>query len=170
MHRKKQIKIMITKESQLYNQFNDSQLSDELSNYILTQFRGLPLKTNVVLNICSNYKMTKEEKNKLVDEIRENYGLDIKENLLRLKFEGYKQVFMLYIGLVLLLISHLLIAEYYYLISQFLSIFGWIMVYECINSLIFFNIKTRYQNKRYNKLIKSKIIFTELEKESIKEV
>ena len=162
MNKIKKINIKITKDSQLYNQFNDSQLSDELSNYILEQFRGLPLKTNIILNICSNYKMTTEEKNKLVDEIRENYGLDVKENLLRLKFEGYKQVFMLYIGLIFLLISHLLIAEYFYLISQFLSIFGWIMVYECINSLVFFNIKTRFQNKRYNKLIKSKIIFTEV--------
>ena len=61
---------MITKESQLYNQFNDSQLSDELSIYILEQFRGIPFKTDVVLNICLNYKMKKSEKRKLVNEIR----------------------------------------------------------------------------------------------------
>ena len=39
MHKTKKINIMITKESNLYNQFNDSQLSDELSIYILEQFR-----------------------------------------------------------------------------------------------------------------------------------
>jgi len=163
MHKTKEINIMITKESQLYNQFNNSQLSSELSNYILEQFRGLPLKTNIILNICSNFKMTDSEKEKLVDEIRENYGLDVKENLLKLKFESLKRIFMLFFGFVFLSLAHLLVAEYYYLINQFLSIFGWIMVYECINSLVFFNIKTKYQNKRYIKLIKSKIIFTEVE-------
>lgn len=166
MHKIKQIKIMITKETPIYNQFNDSQLSDELSNYILEQFRGIPLKTDVTLNICSNFKMTKAEKNKIVNEIRENYGLDIKENLLKLKFAHLKQIFILFIGLILILISHLLTAEYYYLLSQFLSIFGWVMVYECVSSFVFFNTKIRYQNIRYVKLIKSKIIFTEPEEET----
>ena len=161
MHRAKKINIMITKESQLYNQFNNSQLSDELSNYILEQFRGIPFKTDVVLNICPNYKMTKSEKTKLVNEIRENYGLDIRENLLMLKLQHLKQLFILFIGLVLIAISHLLLADYYYLLQQFLEIFGWVLVYECFSSLSFINTKLRYQNKRYVKLIKSKIIFTE---------
>ena len=169
MHRAKKINIMITKESQLYNQFNDSQLSDELSTYILEQFRGIPFKTDVVLNICPNYKMTKLEKKKLVNEIRENYGLDIRENLLILKFEHLKQIFILFIGLVLIAIAHLLIAEFFYMLQQFLSIFGWVLVYESFSSFSFINTKIKYQNKRYVKLIKSKIIFTEQEEESIKE-
>ena len=168
MHRTKKINIMITKQSPLYNQFNDSQLSDELSNYILEQFRGIPLKADVVLNICTNFKMTKAEKRKLVNEIRENYGLDIRENLLMLKFQRLKELFILFIGLVLIALSNLLVADYYYNLQQFLSIFGWVLVYECFSCFSFVNTKLRYQNKRYVKLIKSKIIFTEPEESNIK--
>lgn len=169
MNKIKQIKIMITKDSPLYNQFNNSQLSDELSTYILEQYRGIPFKTDVVLNICPNYKMTKVDKKKLVNEIRENYGLDIRENLLMLQFQRLKELLILFIGLLLISISHLLVADYYYNLQQFLSIFGWVLVYECFSCFSFVNTKLRYQNKRYVKLIKSKIIFTEPTDDNLEE-
>ena len=169
MHKTKQINIMITKESQLYNQFNDSQLSDELSIYILEQFRGIPIKSDVVLNICPNYKMTKTEKRKLVNEIRENYGLDIRENLLLLKFQRLKELFILFIGLLLIAIAHTLVAEYFYNLQQFLSIFGWVLVYECFSCFSFVNTKLKYKNKRLVKLIRSKIIFNEPEDDNLEE-
>ncbi len=161
MNKIKEIKIMITKDSQLYNHFNDSQLSNELSNYILEQSRGIPLNNKINLKIESNFKMNEKEKEKLVDEIRENYGLDVKENLLKLKYNVLKQIGMLLIGLMLTLISHLIVNDLFYLLNQFFYIFGWLMIYESISSLIFFNIKTMYQNKKYKSLIKAKIMFTE---------
>ena len=161
MHKTKKINIMITKDSPIFKPFNDSQLSDELSIYILEQFRGVPFKTDVILNICPNYKMTDAEKRKLVNEIRENYGLDIKENLLRLKLSRIKELLILFIGLILIAIAHLIVSETYYLLQQFLSIFGWVLVYECCSNFSFHNTKLIYQNKRYVKLITSKIIFTE---------
>ena len=109
--------------------------------------------------------MEKEEKQKLVNEIRENYGLDIKENLIKLKYEVIKQVIMLLIGLILSFISNL-VSNNNYLISQFFYIFGWLMIYESISGLIFSNIKTMYQNKKYKKLINAKITFNELKKDN----
>ena len=159
---------MITKDTPIYNQFNDSQLSDEMSQYILEQFRGISFKTNVILNICTNFKMAKSEKKKLVNEIRENYGLNIRENLLMLQFQRIKELIILFIGLLLISIAHLLVAEYYYNLQQFLSIFGWVLVYECFSCFSFVNTKLKYQNKRYVKLIKSKIIFTEPDETNVK--
>ena len=66
---------------------------------------------------------------------------------------------MLFLGLLLTLISHYIVNDLFYLLNQFFYIFGWLMIYESISSLIFFNIKTMYQNKKYNKLTKSKIVF-----------
>lgn len=161
MKKTKEIKIMINKESKIYNEFNNSQLSNKLSNYILEQSRGVSLSDNIILNIYTNFQMTEEEKEKLVDEIRENYGLDVKENLLKLKHNILIQMGMLIIGLVLTLISHYINNDLYYIFNQFFYIFGWLMIYESISSLVFFNIKTIYQNKKYKSLIKAKIIFTE---------
>ena len=162
MNKTKEIKIMINKESKLYNEFNNSKLSNELSSYILEQSKGISLKNNITLNVYLNFRINEEEKEKLVNEIRENYGLDVRENLLKLKYNILVQVSMLLIGLVLTLISHLIVDDYFYLLNQFLYILGWLMIYESINSFIFFNIKTLYKNKKYKKLIKAKIIFTEL--------
>lgn len=161
MKKTKEVKIMINKESKIYNEFNNSQLSNKLSNYILEQSRGVSLSDNIILNIYSNFQMTEEEKEKLVDEIRENYGLDIKENLLKLKHNILIQMGMLTIGLILTLISHYINNDLYYILNQFFYIFGWLMIYESISSLVFFNIKTIYQNKKYKVIIKAKIIFTE---------
>ena len=161
MHRAKKINIMITKESQLYNPFNNSKLSNELGEYIYSQFKGIPLKKDVVLSIHPNFKMTDSEKRKLVNEIRENFGLNIRENILTLQFQRIKELVILFIGLSLIAIAHLLVANYYYNLQQFLSIFGWVLVYECFSCFSFINTKLRYENKKYVKLIKSKIIFTE---------
>lgn len=161
MKKTKEITIMINKESKIYHEFNNSQLSNELSNYILEQSRGVSLNDNITLNVCPNFKMTEEEQEKFVDEIRENYGLDVKENLLKLKHNILIQMVMLFLGLLLTLISHLIVNDLYYIINQFFYIFGWLMIYESISSLIFFNIKTIYQNKKYRSLIKAKVVFTE---------
>ena len=161
----KTIDVILTKDSKIYNEFNNSKLSSELSNYILEQSKGIPLKSIIILNINSYFYMEKEEKQKLVNEIRENYGLDIKENLIKLKYEVIKQVIMLLIGLILSFISNL-VSNNNYLISQFFYIFGWLIIYESISGLIFSNIKTMYQNKKYKKLINAKITFNELKKDN----
>ena len=61
MKKTKEIKIMINKESKIYNEFNNSQLSNKLSNYILEQSRGVSLSDNIILNIYPNFQMTEEE-------------------------------------------------------------------------------------------------------------
>lgn len=155
----KQIKIMINKETPLYNQFNNSKLSDDLANYIYEQFKGLPLKNDVTINIHPNYKMEEIEKTKLIDEIREYFGLNIRENILILKFEYFKRIILLLFGSLLLMIPHFLTAEYYYLVNSIFTIFGWVLIGEFLYSIMFFNIKTRFKNKRFKKIIDAKINF-----------
>ena len=89
MKKTKTINIMINKNSNIYNEFNNSKLSNELSAYIYEQFKGIPLNSNVEFNVQSTYKMTNLEKKKLVNEIREYFGLGIRENQLYLKLEYF---------------------------------------------------------------------------------
>ena len=98
-----------------------------------------------------------------VNEIRESFGLDIRENIATKRAESYKRTGLIVIGMLLLTLSHLLTADYLYLLNQFFGISGWIMVWEYIYSLIFFSLKTKYDTKRYEKLIKAKIYFREYE-------
>lgn len=160
---RKEINVVLNSNSQIYNQYNDSQLSDELSSYIYNQFRGIPLNTDIKLNIILKYDMNDDERNKLVDEIRENYGIDIKENLLKLKIERYKQLSFILLGIVLLILSNFFTNIHISLAGQVFSIFGWVMIWEFVYSLIFMNIKTHLENKRYKKLIEAKIHFNRIE-------
>lgn len=158
---KKQINIILTKDSKIYNQFNNSQLSDELHNYIYNQFRGESLKNDVELIVQHNFEMTDEEKNKLVDEIREDYGIDIRENILKLKLECFKQIIFMIIGVLLLLLSSYLIKVHADLAGQIFTIFAWVIIYEFVYSFVFFNVKTRIENKRFKKIIAAKISFNQ---------
>lgn len=163
MNEKNEIIIVINENSQLYNQFNNSQLSDELREYIYSQVKGIPIKSEIFISIYHNYDMSDYEKKKLVKEIRESFGLDIRENYITNKFESYKRTVLLIVGMILLAVSHLLTVDYLYLLNQFFGISGWIMIWEYIYSLVFFSFKTKYDTKRYEKLIKSKIYFKKYE-------
>ena len=74
MNDRSEIIIVINENSQLYNQFNNSQLSDELREYIYSQIKGIPLKSDIFMSIYHNYDMSDYEKKKLVKEIRESFG------------------------------------------------------------------------------------------------
>lgn len=158
-----EIIIVVNENSKLYNQFNNSQLSDELREYIYSQVKGTPLKSDIFISIYYNYEMSDYEKKKLVKEIRESFGLDIRENIATKRAESFKRTGLFVIGMMLLTLSHLLTADYLYLLNQFFGISGWIMIWEYIYSLIFFSLKIKYNTKRYEKLIKAKIYFREYE-------
>ena len=106
---KKNIKIEIelNETSKIYNEFNNNQLSDELSNYIYNQCKGVYNLSNIELNVNHNFKMTEEEQLKLVDAIRANYGIDVKENLIRIKQEHLKALLFLILGILLIKQCHL---------------------------------------------------------------
>ena len=42
-----EINIFIKNNTKIYNQYNENQLSDELSNYIYNQCKGTKVKTNI---------------------------------------------------------------------------------------------------------------------------
>lgn len=163
MNEKSEIIVIVNENSQLYNQFNNSQLSDELREYIYSQVKGVSIKSDIFISIYYNYDMSDYEKKKLVKEIRESFGLDIRENSVAKKAESYKRTVLLIVGMILLAVSHLLTADYLYLLNQFFGISGWIMIWEYIYSLVFFSFKTKYDTKRYEKLINAKIYFREYE-------
>lgn len=80
MKNKKRIEIDITLSGKngIFNTFNKSQLSDELSKYIYNQCKGKPIKNNISINIIHNFEITNEEKKDIINAIRANFGIDIK--------------------------------------------------------------------------------------------
>lgn len=156
MKAKKEIEIILNEDSNIYNQYNNEQLSNELHEYIYNQFKGVPVNTDIKMIIKYNFELDDTEKDKLVDKIREDFGIDVKENLINLKIERIKQLFFLCIGTILIFISNKFDNAS---IKEIMSIFGWIWLWEFGYSFCFDTIKTKIQNRRYKKLIKAKIEF-----------
>ena len=82
-----EIDITINEETNIFNEFNNEQLSEELSNYIYSNCKGNSIEKNITINIIHKHKLDEEEKQKIIDAIRSNFGIDIRENNIRLKYE-----------------------------------------------------------------------------------
>ena len=156
------IEIELNEKSKIYNEFNNNQLSDELSNYIYNQCKGISNISDIELNINHNFKMTDDEQIKLVDAIRANYGIDVKENLIRIKQEHFKELLFLMLGILLLIFSNLFNYINASLVDEVISIFGCVTIWEVAYNIIFVETKIRLQNKRFKKLTEIKINFNEI--------
>ena len=161
------IEIELNEKSTIYNEFNNYQLSDELSNYIYNQCKGIANIGDIELNINHSFKMTEEDQIKLVDAIRANYGIDVKENLIKIKQEHFKELLFLIFGILLLIFSNLFGYINAYLIDEVISIFGCVTVWEVAYNIIFTETKIRVENKRLKKLTKIKINFNEIKNTKI---
>lgn len=75
--------------------YNDDILNEELSDYILKQAMGIFPKQKVIIKIKPLFEINQSEKEKLVDMIRKNYGIDIRESLIRKKYELIKKIILM---------------------------------------------------------------------------
>ena len=153
------INITLNKHTQIFNPYNKEQLSDELSNYIYNSCKGTPTKKNIKINIMHDHELKEEEKKEIVDAIRSNFGIDIKENILNIRYELSLELLLIFIGTMLLIISKVFHNLNAFVIDEVISIFGWVMIWEAAYHFVFVDIKKIIENKRLKKLTEAKINF-----------
>ena len=105
------------------------------------------------------------EKNQIIDLLRENYGIDIKENLIKLRFEHAKELLMLTIGTFLIFISIIFNSFISNIIGEIISIFGCVIIWEIAYNIFFVETHIRMENKRLKNLTEAKINFNYITKE-----
>lgn len=154
-----EIEININDKNDVINRFCKNKLDYNLEEYIYKEcFKG-PLKKHITLNIKSKNKLSIKDQNDIVNIIRSSYGHNIRENLLYLKYDRTRDVFLFLIGIVILLISKLIDFNDKFIISEILLIIGWVSIWEATYNFIFDDNKRRIRIKRYKKLTKCKINF-----------
>ena len=156
------IDITFNKDTQIFNPYNNTQLSDELSNYIYNNCKGNSNNKNIKINILHNHEINDKEKTNIIDSIRSNFGLDIKENILHIKYELILELILILIGTILLITSKVFHNLNTIIIDEVISIFGWVMIWEAAYHFLFVDIKKIIQNKRLKKLTKAKIYFKQI--------
>lgn len=153
------IDITINDLEDITNRFNSKKLSDELSNYIYNECKGNSLKENIKINIHTTKDFTNEEKGKIVDMIRSNYGIDIKENMLYIKYTNIKGIILFIVGIFLICIYNFLNNFELSWIPETLLIISWVVVWEAVYNFIFLETQKRIEIKRLKKLTNCKIDF-----------
>lgn len=151
------IEITLKHREDYINKFNKKRISKELNDYIIEECRGIDLKNNIELHINTNFEMNEEEKNNLVDMIRENYGLDIRDIEELLKKLYIVNVIMIFLGILLLVIWFVILSIP--ILSEFVLIVGWLLIWEGLNNIMYQSVKNMIKIKRRKKLTSCKIIF-----------
>ena len=141
------------------SQFNENKLSNKLSNYILDECRGKPLKNKITLNIKMNYRNSNKEKEEFIKMIHNNYKDDLKEYMLILKRSIIKKIIIFFIGVVLIYLAYFKDIMDNEVISEIILIIGWVAIWEVAYTWFFESDKNRIMVKRLKQLIKCNINF-----------
>ena len=85
------IEVFIIDKEIFYNSFNNKKLSSDLGNYIYNEALIFNRNESFQINIKTKFDLAKNEKNEMVDRIREYFGLRIREPINYYKFNRIKK-------------------------------------------------------------------------------
>lgn len=152
------IEVTLKGREDYINRFHDKKISPELSEYILNECKAFKPREKIEIHIITD-KMNDEERNELVDMIRENYGLDIQEALILAEKTNVLNLWCILIGVFFLFLSISL--NKIFVISEVLLIFGWVPIWEAMYNMLFGGLQNRLMIKRLKRLTNCQIVFKE---------
>ena len=150
------INIHLKEKDDYKNTYNENILSYDLSNYILEELKGIDTKEKIKFSISSNFDMSEQDKNALVDMIRNNFGADISEILNLAKKQRMTHYLILFIAIILIIINSLLKIK---LLAQFILILGWVLLGKAICNFLYKGIENHHKIFRRKQIVNAKIIF-----------
>lgn len=123
----------------------------------MEECRCCSINDEINIEITSDYYMNDLEKDKLVDMIRSNFGNEISEMLFYRKRSVIYNFIMLGFGIFSLIIY--LIISNIPILSEFILVFSWILIWESAYNLIFTGLNNKIEIERKRKITNCKILF-----------
>ena len=151
------ISINIKKKEDYASKFNDNSLSRELSEYIMEEYKGFDIRDNFHIEISSDYEMDDEEKDSVASMIRANFGTEISKMLIKKKRTIYFDI--LTVALAVIALVFYLVSSDIPILSEFILVFSWVLIWESAYDLIFGRINNKIDIERRRRLTTCKIIF-----------
>ena len=153
---KKTINIYLKNSNDYKNQYNEEILSYQLSNYILEELKGIDTTQKIEFTISTEFEINDQEKNTIVNMIRNNFGADISEIMNISKKQRIIHYLILIISIILITISSLLQIK---LLAQFILILGWVLLGESICNFLYKGMEINHKISRRKQIINAKVIF-----------
>lgn len=133
-------------------------LSDEVCNYIEEIAYIIPLKYPIILEIYCP-EITEEQQLRVKKVIKNNYGMEIDDRDYDIHVANRKCVSLFFLGIFFIFISFALQGRLMAFIVEFLSIAGWVALWEMFESLMLNNAAKRTERIYKLQLYDSEIRF-----------
>ena len=156
---KKNITILLNKKDDYINKYNGNRICKDLNDYILEECKGINTRDTIELHIKTKFTITDVEKNNLVDMIRENYGMDIGDIEELLKKLYILNGTMIFSGILFLVVWFII--SNIPIISEFILIIGWILIWEGISNIMYQSLKNAIKINKRKKITSCKILFVD---------
>ena len=130
---KTMININLKKKEDFYSRYSNQKLNSELTDFIYNECYGEDYKNNIVINIYTKLKISKNEKNDMMDTIRRTFGLKVQDELYYYEKAKFKKTILFLIGIVLIVIYYLSFIE---VLSEIILILGWLAIWESVYSFL----------------------------------
>lgn len=153
----KVIKINLKCKEDYTSKFNDDCLSNELSEYIMEEYKSIDIRDNFYIEITPLYKIDNMEKDKIVDMIRANFGTEISELINKRRREIKIDIITVILAIIALIFY--LFSSDIPILSEFILVFSWVLIWESSYNLIFGSMDNKINLERRKKLTNCKIIF-----------
>lgn len=157
---KEEVVIKINNIDDIFNIFDDNDITDELANYIENRCSRI-LKKEMIIKIITEEKLDNEIKDKVVNAVRTHYGLETKHTLLDNRRTNYVNFLLLCLGILIIVIESIL--KVFDSLLNIIDIIGGFMIWESAYNLLFTDSEMDRKVDRAKKIINSKIVF-EVEK------
>lgn len=157
--KKLEIEIDLKNKSKFVSEYNDNTLDPHLRDYVINELIGYDLNTKVTINIFAKYELVESDK----EEYKKIFKKEFRECLYDLKekrnHSNYKRLALFVIGLLCILLDYYCSAYFGDVISEIITIFGWVALWELIYSILFTAVSRRRDIKRYEQILKAEIKF-----------
>jgi len=151
------IKINIKRKEDYISKFNDNSLSKELSDYIMEEYKSFDIGTDFYIEISSNYEMDSNEKDNITNMIRSNFGTEISEMIRHRRRTIRIDIFTVILAVIAL--AFYLFSSDIPILSEFILVFSWVLIWESAYNLIFGSIENKVNIERRKRITNCKIIF-----------
>ncbi len=151
-----EILVNLNKKRDFYNKFSNVKINEKLSEYIYNESLEGDYKNKVIINISCREKITDEEKQNMIDIIRRNYGIQVKDLLYTYEREQDKKAILLVVGIALIIVYY---TGFVSILKDVVLMFGWLAICSSVYGLVFSSTRSYVKIKRLKNLSKARVYF-----------
>lgn len=151
-----EILVNLNKKRDFYNKFSNVKINEKLSEYIYNESLEGDYKNKVIINISCREKITDEEKQNMIDIIRRNYGIQVKDLLFTYEREQDKKAILLVVGIALIIVYY---TGFVSILKDVVLMFGWLAICSSVYGLVFSSTRSYIKIKRLKNLSKARVYF-----------